>query len=262
MTGAERLAESVRALRAELRAARSELRDVSTQLEAAGRRAGQAAALLREEAGAHAALHRLEAAMDAPRASAHISEAVGRAALVEAPLPHLRIDRMFPDDLYTAMVDAVPPPPLFQDRGAALRPVLIPPKLGPTHAMIAWAFALDVCIAALAAAARARLDGTAAPADTPPDVAESRIIARVPGNPTNAPAAGEAGLLTVRVLLARPAGPRMNRAAIAAAGNVAVAFIEDGRAALMPWETPRVRADVEAYVWEIRFRVGSPAQTR
>ncbi len=150
---------SNRLLRQELRDMHGVVEDLSTHLVLVQRQLEQLVALRREDAEAPARLDDLARVMDVGRISAHIGGAVADAEFIEQPVPHLVVRRFLPDDVYDAMVDAIPAPVFFDGGTARAREIRVPPLLAPLHSVAAWSVVADAVADSLTPALLARVSG-------------------------------------------------------------------------------------------------------
>jgi hypothetical protein len=89
-------------------------------------------------------LEKLPMVLDPARVSAHVRDAIGRAALVADPFPHIVVDDVVPGDVYTMMLRAIPPQEFFGDKDYIKQNLRIPIGGGPDLAMRVWEFVDDV----------------------------------------------------------------------------------------------------------------------
>jgi hypothetical protein len=145
-------ARTSKALRVEVRTLREEVRGLAVQLDALMRQQEQLGTLLEEEGTAAARLDQLAGILNPARVSAHVREAIAKAALVERPLPHAIVPNFLPADVYDAAVAAIPAPLFFERDPSRTGTLPVPPKLAPSHAVVTWTFLSDLATAVLAPA--------------------------------------------------------------------------------------------------------------
>jgi hypothetical protein len=143
-TRVDALHASTTALRKELRAMREELAGLTTQLGGVQVLLDRLAELEGEGLDAPARLDALAHVLDVDRCRTHVHDAVARAGLVQDPVPHTLITRLFPEDVYRALVQAIPSSVFFEDGGRHGLELRVPPTLAPTHAIVTWTFLADV----------------------------------------------------------------------------------------------------------------------
>jgi len=127
--------------------------------ERAERRANQfiLTSVLNEKQRDH--MERLPFVLDPARVSAHVRDAVGRAALIADPFPHMVVDDVVPSDVYKMMLRAIPPPDFFGDKDYIKQNLRIPVGAGPELTVQVWQFVDDVIARAVVVpAVMARFD--------------------------------------------------------------------------------------------------------
>jgi hypothetical protein len=238
-------------------ALRSRVDRVAAQLEIVHRQIEQLAAIRREDADAAHRLDALERVLDADRAAAHIGAAVARAERVDGPVPYLIIAEVLPDDVYTAAIEAIPPPIFFDQSRMEWEAVRLPPSLAPTYSVIAWKFLLEVVERVLAPALVVRfqpwLDSECALR-----LVSARLVRRPPGSTRAQERAGGGIHVTTVLPLARPddddrdASDTGTTRAIPFRSNTAIAFLDSGAHAFT--STPAIAAGtVTRCWWECHF---------
>lgn len=270
---AEKQAEKLRTLAALNRTLRQEIKDLReassrlTELTHALQvRTEQLATLRRADAEAGAHLARLSPLFDVERVAAHVRSAVSRAEVIGEPVRHLAIRGLLPPDAYAAVVEAIPPRVVFEDRQPDRPEIGVPPRLAPVASIVAWEFAASAIVRAVLApaiAVRFEREGTLR-------VLAERLVLYTAGQAVR-PVTAASGRIRVFISLAgadtaAAPGVRLARtdavdAAIASAPasliplppNVLVAVLEDfgGCGTVVP---PDARAGGEHCVWE--FDIG------
>ena len=234
--------DAVRALHGDVRTARKGLARLTAALQAFERQAEQLRTLQAVERNVAARIAQLERVLRLDDVSAHVRAALARAELRRDPVPHVLIAELLPEDVYAAVVDAMPAAPFFDEdagHGTALR---VPPRLAPTHTIITTAFLNEVVKSALSAALLDRFhDSLIAftqehfPA-LPPfpswnvevTISQARIVRRSPGDDPE-PGDRHWDLLTGVVNVARPGdgedgGSRLASTIVPFRGNTALVF--------------------------------------
>jgi hypothetical protein len=150
---------STSALRRELRAMRDGLTGLTTQLVGAQVQLDRLAELQREDVDAAARLDALAHVLDVNLTGTHVRKAVARATLVEGPVPHALITGLFPEDVYRAVIQAIPSSLFFEDGGRHGLELRVPPTLAPTYAVATWTFLADVVSTVLGPALAERFQG-------------------------------------------------------------------------------------------------------
>lgn len=113
---------------------------IDARLAALELRNSQLTAIATADAETAAASPAVDAALDLDRAVAHVRAAIARTPLVEKPFPHMVVDDLLPRDLYDALVAAIPPHVLFEDRPVNKRQMKMPPRLAPAFSRRVWRF--------------------------------------------------------------------------------------------------------------------------
>jgi hypothetical protein len=131
--------------------------DLTERVRRLARQTRQLAILRSEDALAGAHVERFERILDAEHVGAHARQAVAAARLRRDPVVHLRVDELLPPDVYRALVDAIPAPVFFEG-DEARQELRVPPRLAPTHTVVAWAFFTEVMLDAVSGALVAAFD--------------------------------------------------------------------------------------------------------
>jgi hypothetical protein len=112
-----------------------------------------------DEAGTDASgLENLLRRLDVDGVERHLRAAVARASRVETPVPHLLVTDLWPEDLFAAMVDTLPPP-VFFDGEAGLHTLVLPPRLAPLATVVVWTWVADLARGVLGPALAQKFDG-------------------------------------------------------------------------------------------------------
>ena len=123
-----------------------ELRTLKTELAALTLRESQLREVVRRDAELESALAALPAVMDTVRIDQHVREALTGAELCLAPCPHIVVTELFPVDLYEALVLAIPPRELFEDKPINKQQLNVPFALAPAYSRAVWKYMSDVII--------------------------------------------------------------------------------------------------------------------
>jgi hypothetical protein len=91
-----------------------------------------------------ARLRTLPAVLDEARVVRHVQTAVAEAHLFTDPYPHIVVDHLFPEDVYTVLLEAIPPPAFFGERDPIKQNLRIPISYGPALAVRAWQFVDEI----------------------------------------------------------------------------------------------------------------------
>jgi hypothetical protein len=119
--------------------------------------ARQLRALRQADADIDAQIARLEQTLNFDEAIRHVHDAVGRGELFTDPIPHLLLTDLLPSFVYDAVVGAIPDPVFFKDVGPDSAELRLPPRLAPTHSIVAWAFVTEIVLQVLGPALVTRL---------------------------------------------------------------------------------------------------------
>ena len=152
----EAVAGSVKALGDQLRAISEAVANVTAELRDVQRQTAQLIALRVEDGDAPARMEQLENVLGTERVASHLAAATARAELADNPVPYLLIANVLPDDVYRAVVEAVPPPVFFNRAGQ--QELALPLTLAPVPSIAAWTFVTKVVRTALAPAILARFE--------------------------------------------------------------------------------------------------------
>ena len=122
------------------------LRDAETRAERADRLAAQLRLESTVSPAHREALAALPAALDEARIGAHVRQAIAGATLLSSPCEHLVVPSVLPDDVYTLLLQALPPEVSFDDRDPIKQNVVFPMTAGPALTTRVWNF-MDAAIA-------------------------------------------------------------------------------------------------------------------
>ena len=113
------------------------------------RRIEQLSALQGDEQMLENRIAQLERVLEFDRVAAHARAAVERAEIAASDVPYLVALDLLPRDVYSAVLDAIPPPVFFEGRAAGGEHVRVPLRLGPIHSIVTWSFIDEVVRRAL-----------------------------------------------------------------------------------------------------------------
>jgi hypothetical protein len=123
-----------------------ELRAVKAEMAALALREAQLRAVVRRDAELESAAAALPALMDTTRINEHVSAAIAGAALHTDPCPHVVVTELFPPDLYEALLLAIPPRELFEDKPVNKQQLNVPFAFAPAYSRALWKYMADVVI--------------------------------------------------------------------------------------------------------------------
>ncbi len=217
---------ALKPVRKEVRRLTSEVAELERQLQLAAERAQRADRLaaqlklttvLNEQQQRRVA--ELPRLLDEQRVVAHVREAIAAAPLISDPYEHIVIEHLLPEDVYQLLVEAIPPPPFFQDRDPIKQDLRFPLEFGPVLPGAVWSFfdqvvagraimpaALEKFGAALQRHFHAVFgaDAGAAAAELPIAPSGGRLMLRRPGYHLAPHRDPKHSLLTCLLYLARP----------------------------------------------------------
>jgi hypothetical protein len=134
------------------------------------------------------------ALLDAARIAEHVRAAVEAATLELNPFPHVVVNSWLPEDVYAAVIKAVPPAIFFADREISRQRLVVPFPLAPAYSDQVWRFfASHVIECSLSAALREKFNlvlreyvsrivpGLPEGSEIPLRASEGRIMLRRPG---------------------------------------------------------------------------------
>lgn len=136
------LADSRDRLRRELREVHHALQELAKQLVSVELQTQQLIALRMGDRDAADRMDGLEQVLDLNHLATHLRDAVRRADLIEAPVPHALITDVLPLDMYEAAIDAIPSRIFFTPRDGE-QELPVPPTLAPLHSIATWMFLAD-----------------------------------------------------------------------------------------------------------------------
>jgi hypothetical protein len=176
------LVEPVRELRDRVRAVRRDMEVTGRELAALSRQTERLAAMAQRPADLTARLDRLSDAFEPAVVADHVRAAVGRAAIVPAPVAHAVITDVLPAAAYAALLDAIPPPVFFHDSGTRRLELPAPPTLAPLECVVAWRFMTELASEVLGPAVVERFGPLAGQgADIRLSASQGRLLLRLPG---------------------------------------------------------------------------------
>jgi hypothetical protein len=123
---------------------REELSRVTEELERLQRNTQQLTLLRTEERNAPTRIEQLASVLDFERVDRHLRALLAPAAPEDRPVPHLVALDALPFTVYSALVEAIPAPVFFERRGPHGEELDVPPRLAPSHSIVAWMFLTEV----------------------------------------------------------------------------------------------------------------------
>jgi hypothetical protein len=209
------MSDAMNAFAEQLKAIDRTVTDAQSQLRTVQRQVDRLIAVRSADLDAPARMRRLEPVLDTGHCVRHAAAAIAGAEWADDPVPHLVIANLFPDDLYRALVDAVPPAVLFDDETDNLRVLSLPPALAPVHSIVTWTFVTDAVRKTLGPAIAARFAGPLQRMPMPessfgagrvtPAASRGRLTLRRPGDVIPGARRRSAAALMTIVPLAHPA---------------------------------------------------------
>ena len=130
------LANRTEQLERELRSMERSLADVSL-------RAAQTAVVYRRDREQADALKDLPSILDFAAIEAHASAAIARAPLHLEPFPHLVVEDLWPDAFYNALIEGLPPSPLFGGVPLNKERLTVPFEWAPIYGSQVWSFLVN-----------------------------------------------------------------------------------------------------------------------
>lgn len=152
--------------------------------------------VLRADAKYAGRLQTLSDRLSAPQVIAHVRAAVEQTPLGLDPFPHIVIDDLLPDDIYSEVVSAMPDAVFFKREDVSRQEMQVPFTFAPAYSQMVWDFFYEQAIEralmpALVARFQPALDafvarywpalGTWASAGIDLQVTNSRLLLRRPG---------------------------------------------------------------------------------
>jgi hypothetical protein len=83
-------------------------------------------------------LNDFRAAVDRHAVLTHVTRAVENARLELAPCPHLVVEKVFPEDVYDRLVEALPPPVFFEKTDDLRDEMPVPFTMAPAYSRALW----------------------------------------------------------------------------------------------------------------------------
>ena len=123
-----------------------ELRTLKAELALLTLRESQLRAVVRRDAELEGALAAWPAVMETARVDRHVREALAGAELSLSPCPHIVVTELFPTDLYNALVLAIPPRELFDDKPVNKQQLNVPFALAPAYSRAVWKYMVEVVL--------------------------------------------------------------------------------------------------------------------
>ena len=151
-------AASLKKLRAATKSLRREIAALTARTEELSRQLAQLRALRRCEHDAAARLDDLARVLRADPTEAHVRAAVERASRLDHPTPRLEIAGVWPDDVYQAMIAAIPDSIFFEGTPPGALTLRVPPRLASVADIAAWTAVADIVERALVPAVAERFD--------------------------------------------------------------------------------------------------------
>jgi hypothetical protein len=118
----------------------AQIGNLTEKVETINRRTEQLVTLEASNARDRARILRSKHAFDAERVRAHVQQAIDGAPLSADPFPHIVIENLLPDDVYEAIVRAVPPRVFFEDRPVNKQQLTVPFHFAPAYSKRVWEF--------------------------------------------------------------------------------------------------------------------------
>jgi hypothetical protein len=134
------LRKEVRRLARDVEQLEAALRRTAERAARGDRQAAQVKWTLMLDAAQQDAAARLDAALDPCRIAAHVTRAIADATLATDPFEHIVVERLLPDDVYEALLHAIPPAAFFSDTDPVKQDLPIPMEFGPAYHMRVWSF--------------------------------------------------------------------------------------------------------------------------
>lgn len=101
-------------------------------------RESQLRAIARRDIELEGALASVASLLNDVEIHTHVKRQILAAPLIDAPFPHLVVDRLLPDAVYEALIRGLPPVELFNDRDPNERQLAVPFRLAPAYARRVW----------------------------------------------------------------------------------------------------------------------------
>jgi hypothetical protein len=132
--------QQLSALEANMTQLTAQIGNLTEKVEVINRRAEQLVTLEASNARDRVRILRSTRALNAERVQAHVQQAIDRARLSADPFPHIVIDNLLPDDVYEAIVRAIPPRVFFEDRPVNKQQLTVPFHFAPEYSRHVWDF--------------------------------------------------------------------------------------------------------------------------
>lgn len=136
--GAAKTEGRTAALEAEVRKLREALGEVR-------RHESRLRAIYLREVEQEGALAALDGVLQREAIAAHVERAIAAAPLRLDPLPHVIVERLFPEPFYDAVLQGIPPVELF-DGAANKQRIVVPFEMAPAFCRRVWGFLVDEVI--------------------------------------------------------------------------------------------------------------------
>ena len=138
------LRKEVRRLSGEVERLEASLRDASIRAARADRQAAQVKWTLTLDASQRDGSARVDERLDQSRIIVHVERAIDAASMHDEPFPHIVVDNVLPADVYTLLLDTIPPVAFFTDADRVKQDLPIPMDFGPALHLRVWGFVDDV----------------------------------------------------------------------------------------------------------------------
>jgi hypothetical protein len=116
---------------------------VQSTVQKADRRAEQISTVLQADAIDERQFEALSTLLQPQEVADHVRAAIARSPLQTDPFPHLVVENLLPDRVYDALVTAIPPRILFEDRPVNKQQLKVPPQLAPRYSRRVWKFLIS-----------------------------------------------------------------------------------------------------------------------
>ncbi len=113
-------------------------RELARTVEALRTRTEQLASIEQANADLQAEVDELPSTLDNERIRKHVARAIAGATLEREPFPHILVDKWLPTDTYKLMVEGLPAPVFFADRGETRQRLSVPFRLAPEFSRRVW----------------------------------------------------------------------------------------------------------------------------
>jgi hypothetical protein len=133
---------TIAALNLRLDALTAELAATRASLDTSQRRIDQLVAIAMADTVPDA-MARLHSLLEPERMRAHALRALAKSVLHTDPFPYAVVDDLLPADVYDALIDALPPRVLFEDRPVNKQQLRVPPQFAPATTRHVWRFLIN-----------------------------------------------------------------------------------------------------------------------